>query len=202
MNIVPKRKTLYAAIAILLVVSMLNTYALRNSGNGSKAIRDGQLLPTGVPAVYGNELKLSFDQVSASNQQEANAVISKMGSYDTNIQLNQQQMQRYINILYNMNGGISCEYCCGAQAVIFKNGRLACNCAHSAAMRGITKYLLKYHGDQMSDEQILTEVAKWKARFFPQQYLKKAKALQQNGIPVTYINLGSNEYRRLSPAGY
>jgi len=184
------------------MVSVLNSYVLRTGASGSELIRNGNILPTGAPAVYGTELKLSFDDVSASNQAKADQVIHQMAVMDTNIQLNEQQMQRYINILYNMNGGISCEYCCEADAVIFSNGQAACGCAHSYAMRGLAKYLIKYHGDQYSDGQILTEVSKWKARFFPQQYLEKAKALQQNGILLTYINLGSNEYKKFSPAGY
>ena len=66
-------------------------------------------------------------------------------------------------------------------------------------MRGLAKYLLTKHPD-MTDEQILNELGKWKVLFFPGVHEKKAEVLKANGIDYTdenlgYIYLASNIYR-------
>jgi hypothetical protein len=61
-------------------------------------------------------------------------------------------------------------------------------------MRGLTKYLIKYH-PEMSDEEIFEEIAKWKVLFFPGIMEGKAQVLADNGIEFNYINLASNKYR-------
>ncbi len=161
------------------------------SGNavGSQGIALS-VLPKGTPAVYGTELGVKYDDVSAANPQKADATIRKLGSLDTSIQLNGEKLERYKKI----GLAISCEYCCGAEAIIFPDGQAACGCAHSYAMRGLAKYLLQEHPD-MSDEQILEEMAKWKVLFFPEVHQQKAAVLQSKGIEMSYINLASNKYR-------
>ena len=62
-------------------------------------------------------------------------------------------------------------------------------------MRGLTKYLIKFHGDEYSDAEILEEVGKWKVLFFPEIHEAKAEILKSNGIEINYINLASNKYR-------
>lgn len=190
------------AVFILLGFNIYSIYGLSNPEVDSLVSSPGELnyagqdvRPMGIPAIYGAELNIKYEYVSPTNQQLADQTIHLLGSYDVNIQLNQEEMTRYINILFKMHDGISCEYCCDAPAVIFENGKAACGCAHSYAMRGLTKYLIKNHGNEFTDEQIYTEVAKWKTLFFPNQINAKAKVLQEKGIPVTYTNLGSNEYR-------
>ena len=165
-----------------------------SSGQGSSAIMQA-IIPTGVPAVYGAELGISFDDVGVNNPSKADATIRKLGEFDDGIQLSAADKTRYINILYNMENGISCEYCCGARAVIFETGEAACGCAHSYAMRGLTKYLLTKHGAEYSDAQILEEVGKWKVLFFPGILASKAQVLQNQGIELNYINLASNKFR-------
>ncbi|RMD67974.1 hypothetical protein D6817_00080, partial [Candidatus Pacearchaeota archaeon] len=151
----------------------------------------------------------------------ADATIAKLRQYE-GMELNDELMGRYIKIASE----ISCEYCCGAKALIFtedderkrdeqidaavragqiaearaeryriKAGDRACGCAHSYAMRGLAKYLLANHGEEMSDEQILEELGKWKVLFFPGILKKKAKILEEKGIELNYINLASNKYR-------
>ena len=61
-------------------------------------------------------------------------------------------------------------------------------------MRGVAKYLIKYHGDKFSDEEILTEVGKWKTLFFPGILEGKAQVMKSYGIEVDYINLTTNQY--------
>ena len=149
-----------------------------------------EIIPQGVPAVYGAEMGVSCDDVSPSNPRLADSTISKLRTYE-DMELNREQMARYIKI----GSEISCEYCCGAKAVIFSNGERACGCAHSYAMRGVAKYLLVNHPD-MSDDEILSEMGKWKVLFFPGIMEKKAQILEDKGIDSKdYINLASNKYR-------
>jgi len=116
--------------------------------------------------------------------------MAKLTKYE-DMQLNKEQMERYVKI----GSSIACEYCCGAKTLVFSNGERACGCAHSYAMRGLAKYLLTKHPD-MTDEQILNELGKWKVLFFPGVHEKKAEVLKANGIDYTnYINLASNIYR-------
>ena len=161
------------------------------SGNavGNQAIALS-VLPKGTPAVYGTELGIKYDDVSAANPQKADVTIKKLGSLDVSIQLSGDKLERYKKI----GLAISCEYCCGAEAIIFPDGQAACGCAHSYAMRGLAKYLLQEHPD-MIDEQILEEMAKWKVLFFPEIHQQKAAVLQSKGIEMNYINLASNKYR-------
>ena len=125
------------------------------------------VFPKGVPEIYGKELGVSFDDVSVNNPTKADNTISILGALDDKITLTEEQKERYIKVLYEDENGISCEYCCGARAIIFENGEAACGCAHSYAMRGLTKYLIT-----------------------------KAKLLIGAGIEQpTIIDLTSNKYR-------
>jgi len=183
-------------IAILALVIMFNIGRIY-SGSGSNGLATGiesvsasNIIPKGTPAIYGSELGLKYDDVSVNNPGLAEATINKLSQYE-DIELSQEQMTRYVRI----GGSISCEYCCGANSIIFSNGERACGCAHSYAMRGIAKYLLTEHPD-MSDEEILSELGKWKVLFFPGIHEQKAKILESKGIDSTnYINLASNIYR-------
>lgn len=156
---------------------------------------DSEVIPKGVPEIYGKELGISFNDVSASNPQKADATIKTLGEIDLSVTLEGADLKRYINILYVFENGMSCEYCCGARAIIFEDGEPACGCAHSYAMRGLTKYLITKHGSEYTDEEILEEVGKWKTLFFPAQMSSKAKVLKEKGIEFNYINLASNKYR-------
>ncbi len=160
-----------------------------------QSVSFADIAPKGVPAVYGTELVVSYDDISASNPTKADDTIKKLGALDEQITLNATQKQRYVNILYNMSYGMSCEYCCGARSIIFENGEPACGCAHSYAMRGVTKYLLTKHASEFTDEQIQEEIGKWKTLFFPGPIANKASILKDNGIKLDYINMTSNKFR-------
>ncbi len=164
-----------------------------NPPAGSISTADYNILPKGIPRVYGAELGVSYDDVSVSDQQRADAAISKLGKLDTGITLSGKALERYISIASN----ISCEYCCGADSIIFQNGQAACSCAHSYAMRGVAKYLISKHGSEFTDSEILEEMAKWKTLFFPAQMSEKAEVLRSEGIDANYINLASNKYRSM-----
>ena len=182
-------------IAILVLVIAFNlgkTYGNSETGlaTGISEVSASSIIPKGVPAVYGEELGVSYDDVSADNPGLADATIQKLTAYE-DMQLDNATMTRYIRI----GGSISCEYCCGAKSIIFTNGQRACGCAHSYAMRGLAKYLLTNHPD-MTDIEILSELGKWKVLFFPGIHEQKAQVLEANGIDSSnYINLASNLYR-------
>ena len=109
-----------------------------------------------MPSVYGKELGVSFDDVSAANQQKADATIKKLGILDQQISLSGNDMQRYISVA----GKMSCEYCCGVESIIFSDGKPACGCQHSFAMRGLAKYLRKNHGNEYTNHAILEKFGK------------------------------------------
>jgi len=184
----------YIQLAIIAILAVLLVY---NAGKiySGKAVGVGiasasEVIPRGVPEIYGKEIGVSYDDVSPSNPRLADATIRKLRQYE-GMELNSEQMKRYIKI----GTSISCEYCCGAKAIIFENGQRACGCAHSFAMRGLAKYLIANHPD-MSDEQILSELGKWKVLFFPGIHEQKAKILESKGIDSkNYVNLASNKYR-------
>lgn len=157
------------------------------------AVAKLNVLPQGVPTLYGEELKVSFSDVSIQNPQLADQTIQKLAVLDQSIELEGEAKERYTRI----TNAISCEYCCGAPAITDAQGNAACGCAHSFAMRGLAKYLLQQHADEYTDIQILEELGKWKTLFFPDNEGIKAAALQANGIEVNYVNIASNAYRGL-----
>jgi len=121
----------------------------------------------GVPKVYGEELGVSFDQV----QEAINVMRQFDPTYgkDKKIVLTGKDLDRYIDIGLK----IACEYCCGVKTLVNKNGKAACGCAHSWAMRGLAAYLIQNHGSEYTNDQILRELARWKGLFFPKQMIKK-----------------------------
>lgn len=182
-------------IAVLTLVIVFNIGRIYSGSEneiatGVESVSASNIVPKGIPAVYGTEMGVKYDDISANNPGLADATIQKLSQYE-DMELNQEQITRYIRI----GSSISCEYCCGAKAIIFSNGERACGCAHSYAMRGVAKYLLIKHPD-MTDEQMLSELGKWKVLFFPGVHEQKAKILEAKGIDSkNYINLASNLYR-------
>jgi len=114
-----------------------------------------------------------------------------MSQFDRSINLQGEDLQRYIAV----TSQISCEYCCGAESIIFDNGQAACGCAHSQAMRGLAKYVIKNHPTEFTNDEVLEELGKWKTLFFPGVMAQKAAVLKEKGIELNYINLASNKYR-------
>jgi len=187
----------YVQVAAIIILAGLLIYSwgFSESSLSTGLVSASSVIPTGVPSVYGEELGIAYDDVSPSNPQKTDDTIRLLGNIDRVETLDDAQMTRYIDILYNMHNGISCEYCCGARSIIFENGQPACGCAHSYAMRGLTKYLIKYHGGEFTDEEILVEVGKWKTLFFPGILEGKAQVMKEQGIDVDYLSLTTNKYR-------
>ncbi len=122
-------------------------------------------IPTGVPEVYGEELNISFDRVQdAINKVRIFGPTYGQGS--NKIVLAGDDLKRYIDIGFK----IACEYCCNVKTLVNKDGSAACGCAHSIMMRGLTAYLIKNHSE-LTNEEILQELTKWKTTYFPKQTL-------------------------------
>ncbi len=191
-----KETTFFIQMATIVVLVGLLMYGIGKSATedfstGIQTVSASEIIPSGTPKIYGQELGISYDGVSAANPRLADETISVMANLDRTLTLTGADLERYISIASK----ISCEYCCGAKSVIFSDGRPACGCAHSYAMRGLAKYLILNHGEEFSDEEILAEMGKWKVLFFPGIHEQKARALKEKGIEVNYINLASNKYR-------
>ncbi len=201
MKIEKKDFEFYVQIFVIVILVGLLMFNLGKSSGGPVSgavigtVSASEIIPTGMPAVYGEELDIKYSDVSQNNPQLADQTIRLLGNIDRSETLEGAELERYIEILYNLENGISCEYCCGARSIIFENGEPACGCAHSYAMRGLTKYLVKFHGDEFTDEEILSEIGKWKTLFFPGIMEGKAAVLKGQGIELSYINLASNKYR-------
>ena len=143
-----------------------------------------KVIPTGVPKIYGAELGVTFaDPVNSM------AVLAKMD--DGNGMPDKTMNARYVKI----GSQIACEYCCGANTLVFETGQAACGCAHSYAMRGLAKYLISKHGAEYTDEQILEELGKWKTMFFPKPILTKAVEFATAGKDINTLDLTTNKFR-------
>lgn len=194
---------LLGVLALLLITNQIQLMSMTGAGvslgggNSIKLVGASSVIPIGTPKIYGNELDITYDDVSASNPQLADQTIEVMSNLDRTIELQGADLERYIKIVSE----ISCEYCCGANSIIFPDGRSACGCAHSYAMRGIAKYLITEHGNEFSDDEILTELAKWKTLYFPGVMQDKADIMKEKGIEFSYIALGSNMYRGIEQDG-
>lgn len=135
--------------------------------------------PVGVPPVYGAAMGISYDDPVAGMN-----IMLQYDPYQQVDVMNQSVLERYIRIGLM----ISCEYCCGADTMVFSNGVAACACAHSRAMRGLTRYLIEAY-PQMTDREILAELVKWKSLYFPKDASTKAMQLSAQGAydPLTYL---------------
>ncbi|MEK6843094.1 MAG: hypothetical protein AABY04_01270, partial [Candidatus Micrarchaeota archaeon] len=143
-----------------------------------------KVIPRGVPAIYGAELKVNFDDpVNSMN------VLAKLD--DGNGMADPAMNARYVKV----GSSIACEYCCGATTLVSGSGSSACGCAHSYAMRGLAKYLISKHGAEFTDDQILAELGKWKTMFFPKQILTKAVEFASASKDINTLDLTSNKYR-------
>mgnify|MGYP001612323765 FL=1 len=128
----------------------------------------------GIPDIYGAELAVNFDDVQNSMN-----IMKRfdLGYGNNKPSLTIEEMKRYTSV----NLRISCEFCCGAKAIVSETGEASCGCAHSQAMRGLTAYLIKNHGAKYTDDEILRELARWKGKYFPKQMVKKMSDQLQSG---------------------
>jgi hypothetical protein len=86
-----------------------------------------EVIPTGMPGIYGTAQKVSFDQVQDS--------INVMRRFDPTygedgIALTGADLERYVQV----GSATACLYCCDARTLVKPDGVAACGCAHSQAM--------------------------------------------------------------------
>ncbi len=154
--------------------SKSTSFKVKAGGDVVKNVMDA-IMPKGIP-LYGEALGVSYDTPATSIN-----VLAKLDRTIPTSSLTPDEKKRYINVTTR----ISCEFCCGAIQIVDSSGRDACGCAHSASFRGLTKYLLKNEPDKWTDEQILTELTKWKALYYPKNMVEKGVAAVQNGLELT-----------------
>ena len=152
---------------MMAIHSLLPQALAAGPDNGGVSVTSSaDMLPHGVPAGYGAELGISFDDAA-----RAMPILENFDRGPGAITLTGELERRYITVASQT----ACEYCCGATTLVFPDGKPACACAHSAAMRGVALYLLQQY-PQMTDNEILSEVNRWKAAFFPGPTAQKGKA--------------------------
>ena len=182
-------------VAVAAVVLLLNQWQimaisdLTGGGGGSSkgtklnvklsgdVVQDAirAVVPTGTP-LYGAELGVSFDD--PVNSLEILANLDRI--VPTSI-LTEAEKARFINV----GTKISCEFCCGAPSVIDNTGRSLCGCSHAASFKGLSKYLIKNHPEEWTDDEILLELTRWKALYYPKNMVEKAVAALENGLELT-----------------
>jgi hypothetical protein len=167
-----------------------------SSGNGFTDIfvqkAAAATIPTGMPSVQGNNGPIAYGAELGISYDNAAATIAVLAPYEQDTRsdkLEGELLARYVDI----GSRAACEFCCSARTMVFPDGSKACACAHSAAMRGLAAYLLTNHGEELSNDQILTEVNKLKATYFPRQSVEKVLAASSNG------NVDTSTLNQLSP---
>ncbi|HIH41079.1 TPA: hypothetical protein HA239_01555 [Candidatus Woesearchaeota archaeon] len=120
------------------------------------------MVPTGMPE-YGQELGVNYDDPTRGL-----SVLLKL----YNLELTKEENERYVNLVTKPIG-ISCEFCCGVQAIgVDRNGKTICGCQHNPALLGLTKWLIK--NTDYNDAEILREALRWKTLFFPKDMVNLA----------------------------
>ncbi|MBI2550632.1 hypothetical protein HYV83_05670 [Candidatus Woesearchaeota archaeon] len=149
------------------------------------------VVPTGTP-LYGAELGVSFDDpINSLN------ILAKLDSQVPTNSLTEEEKARFIDV----GTKISCEFCCGAPSVIDSTGRSLCGCSHAASFKGLSKYLIKNHPNEWTDDEILLELTKWKSLYYPKNMVEKAVAALENGLELTPAVLNDRDLLKKVKAG-
>ncbi len=187
-----KLLALVAVAAVVLIINQWQIMAISGLTGGSGGSLKGTKLnvklsgdvvqdaikavvPTGTP-LYGVELGVSFDDpINSLN------ILAKLDRQVPTSSLTEEEKARFVNV----GTKISCEFCCGAPSVIDHTGRDLCGCSHAASFKGLSKYLIKNHPSEWTDDEILLELTKWKALYYPKNMVEKAVAALENGLELT-----------------
>ncbi|MBI4153813.1 hypothetical protein HY501_00600 [Candidatus Woesearchaeota archaeon] len=129
------------------------------------------MLSSGAPEYSGQLGGITFDDPVLSME-----YLAKL--YPTvkqEVQQDPELWQRYLSLAAAPRG-ISCEFCCGVgpQGADDK-GNLRCGCKHNPAVHALTLALIK--NTDYTDAEILREVMRWKAMFFPKNMIGIALSL-------------------------
>ena len=101
-------------INAVLKISPTGFAVATNNGAATNNVQTlgASVVPTGIPKIYGQELKVSYDDISPIDQQKADTTIRRLGYLDDATQLNEDQMKRYI--------GIASKISCTASGISIK----------------------------------------------------------------------------------
>jgi len=157
-------QTMAIHIGQMMMGETKTNQAMVMSGDFAKDIAT-LVTPTTLP-FYGIELGLDMSNVNAINASIAKLSIMAPMQGSNPIQLNEEEMQRYIAI--GTEPYVTCEFCCGVKTLVRKDGSPTCGCAHSIAMRGTTAYLIKNH-PELTNTDIAYELMRQKGLYFPTQ---------------------------------
>jgi hypothetical protein len=136
------------------------------------------LVPTGTPN-YGQQAGVTFDDpISAQHT---------WGAYEQSIQLTPDQQKRWERIV----GSFTCDYCCGSPQRPTRINQ--CGCAHAHAWRGMAKWFIQNYGDKVTDEQIMGELSRWKALWYPGPTVKRVVQEQSLSSGDTSAPVNLNE---------
>ena len=149
------------------------------------------VISTGTPP-YGAEIGVSFDEPVSS--------LSILAGLDSSIPTSSLSEEEKARLIY-VGTKISCEFCCGAPAVMDQSGRNLCGCSHAASFRGLAKYLIKNHPGEWSDDEILLEATKWKAIYYPKNMVEKAVAALNNNLELTPAVLNDRDLLKKISSG-
>lgn len=118
------------------------------------------MIPTGTPE-YVAAMGVSFDDpvTSLSLLENGYYTLKEQAEADPVV------WERYL-ALASEPRGISCEFCCGIGAAgVTAEGKSKCGCAHNPAAQAVALWLML--NTDYSDAEVLREVYKWKALWFP-----------------------------------
>lgn len=198
-----KSNAMYALLVVFVIVTVFNSFMLSTMGSSPRTatrqavaltgdpVQDAinSVIPTGTPE-YGNSLGVSFDDPVAGL-----SVLANLHRQIPTNSLSAEEKQRYINV----GTKISCEFCCSAPAVVDNTGRDLCGCSHALSFMGLSKYLIQ--NTDMSDDDILWELTKWKALYYPRNMVEKGAAALQNGLELTPEVLNDRDLLKKLNAG-
>jgi hypothetical protein len=199
-----KRSTLIALMLVILLVFIgINQYLIFSINSAlSKGVSiSGRIVektpqittqtePTGEQA-SSDIVQQIYDEVVPKEGAQtdygitfSNEGLQTLVGHQRSISLSGEDQQRYIKI--GTSPDTACEYCCGIgeRGALRDDGNIACGCAHNIALAGLIKYLIQ---QGYTDEQILDEIQKWKAYFFPRGYV--TEVLQERGISPESVGL-------------
>ena len=183
-----KSNAVYGLLVVFIAIVVFNSYMIfsfsttthtsskKNVQLTGDPVQDAinAVIPSGTPD-YGPAIGVTFDDPVSGL-----SILANLHRQIPTSSLSAEEKQRYINI----GTKISCEFCCSAPAVVDSQGKDLCGCAHAQSFMGLSKYLIK-NDPSMTDEQILEELTKWKALYYPRNMVEKAAAALQNGLELT-----------------
>ena len=198
-----KSNAIYALLVVFVIVTVFNSVMLSTIGSAPRTstrqsvaltgdpVQDAinSVIPTGTPD-YGPALGVSFDDPVAGL-----SVLANLHRQIPTNSLSAEEKQRYINV----GTKISCEFCCSAPAVVDSTGRDLCGCSHALSFMGLSKYLIQ--NTDMSDDDILWELTRWKALYYPRNMVEKGAAALQNGLELTPEVLNDRDLLKKLNAG-